>query len=126
MDSRADKAGEQFMKHLQQLGFISICAYTDPEDELGDCATEIVADPEDAETVELMIAMLLTDYAQICEWDKEEMMGFLMCLMADAMAERFGDDFDEDDEPRMPGRGGPNLRVLPGRKKDGGGQDTDK
>lgn len=106
------------MRYMQQLGFISICAYTDPEEDMGDCATEIVAEPDDAELVELMLAMLIADYGQICEWSKEDMMGFLMCLMADSMAELFGEESGDDMEQPSARSGAPHLRVLPGRKKD--------
>lgn len=120
MDKRADKAGEGFMRYMQQLGFISLCTYTDPEEDMGDCATEIIADPEDEEIVELMLAMLISDYGQICDWDEEAMMGFLMCLMTDAMVERFGESVCEEEDPSYRPRKAPHLRVLPGRKKDSG------
>lgn len=99
----------QLMMRLDELGYVGLCAFGKRGEDQCDVDSFALAESDDADLVEAMLAAWIGDYARDCNWDREELINFLTFLMLDAMDNYMGTWDDEVDT--VPSR--PNLVVVP-------------
>lgn len=116
--------GVQLMMKLDELGYVGLCAFGKRGEDQCDVDSFALAEPEDADLMEAMLAAWIGDYARDCEWDREELVNFLTFLTLDSMDNYAGNWDQEIDMPAENRR--PNLIVLPpSGRKNGRGEKTE-
>lgn len=122
MNKEVQELADQFMRQIQKSGCIATCAFCDSMDPDADVITQSVAEPEDLDLMDALIAVQIADFALLCGWDEEETAQYMGHLSFQVLSAVIAERHGLAGEDLMP-RGKPSLRVLPKKKDDKDGKD---